>query len=106
MPHRAFWLQQANSSFIASEANDTDQSVFLISSGSLQDATAMVLETAKKGCEHIDSGALIAECPVLKFPLSVPTVFAEEVRASVRFVDALVVRFVFLIFLQAFIFLV
>ena len=105
MPRRAFWLQQANSSFIALETNGTDQSVLLISSSSLQDATAMVRETAKEGCEHIDFGALIAECPGLKFPLSVPTVFAEEVRASVHFVLALVVRLRFSFFLQAFIFL-
>ena len=92
MPRRAFWLQQANNSLIASETNDTDQSVFLISSSSLQDATAIALRTIMEDREHIDSGALIAECTVLKFSLSMPIIFAEEVRASIRFVCALVVR--------------
>jgi len=91
-PPNAFWLLQANSSFVASETNDTDQSVFLISSSSLQDATAIAPRTIMKDREHIDSGALIAECPVLKFPLSVPAVFAEKVRASLHFVVALGVR--------------
>ena len=101
-------LQQVHgnvSSFVAQVTNDTDQSAFLISSSSLQVATATALWTIKEDREHFGSGSLIAECPVLKFPLSVPTVFAEEVRASVRFV-ALVVRLRFSFFLQAFIFLV
>ena len=105
MPRRAFWLQQANRSFVALETSDTDRSVFLICSSSLRVAMAMAPQTAMEDREYLDSGALIAECPVLKFPLSVPTVFAEEVRASVRFV-ALVVRLRFSFFLQAFIFLV
>jgi len=100
-------LQQVHSnvsSFVAPvKTNDTDQIVSLKSPSSQHVATAIALWTIKEDREHFGSGSLIAECPVLKFPLWVPTIFAEEVRASIRFVFALVVRlrFHFIVFVFA-----